>query len=303
MVDPLKQIQWLWYFLLGLAVGSFLNVLVYRLPHLGEEGISLFWPPSFCPACGKRIPLHDNIPLISYLNLRGKCRTCGARIPWRYPFLEALTAFFFLAVYFSFPSYNHFQRGYDLIFISLLIVIAWIDAETHYVYTSLTYAGIFVGVVGRLLFPSPWFQVLDALLGSLTFVLPILLLMYGGRSLLIFSRWVLNLFKFFWGGKEILSKDIPKEVMGAGDVFIALMSGAFLGWKLSLIALLLSILSGALITIGFYSLSSIMGKKQGYIPYKEIPFGPYLALGSILSLFFGSSLLAWYLYLLFPAHG
>lgn len=297
--DPLKEIQWLWYFLVGLAGGSFLNVLVYRLPHTGEEGVSLFWPPSFCPACGSRIPLHDNIPLFSYLNLRGKCRNCSATIPWRYPFIEALTAFFFLAVYFSFPTYNHFQRGYDLIFISLLIAIAWIDAETHYVYTSLPYTGIFIGVVGRLLFHPPLSQVLDALLGSLTFVLPILLMMYGGRSLLIFTRQVLSLFKFFWGGKEILSPHIPREVMGTGDVFIALMSGAFLGWKLSLVAIFLSILSGALFAAGFYFLRSRTGKKDGYIPYKEIPFGPYLALGSVLSLFFGSFLLDWYLYLFF----
>ncbi|HKZ09035.1 MAG TPA: prepilin peptidase [Methylomirabilota bacterium] len=237
--------------LFGLCVGSFLNVVIARLP----EGRSIVSPGSACPRCGTFIRWFDNVPLISYAMLRGRCRHCREPISARYPLIELVTGLLFLLAV--------WQRGLTLdlipalLLLTALVAITAIDLDRQLIPDALSLPGIGVGFAASLLVGRPGW--LDSLLG---------IVVGGGIFFLIIvaSR----------GG------------MGGGDMKLGAMLGAFLGWKLVLVAILIAVLVGGVVAIGL-----LVGRQRGR--KDALAFGPYLALGGAISLFWGRPLLNWYL--------
>ena len=247
----------LYVFLLGACIGSFLNVCIYRLP---QEGLSIVSPRSFCPQCRAPVRGYDNIPLVSYLLLRGKCRNCGAKISWRYPLVEALTGAFALAFYLKFGLTLAFFACFA--FTAALVVITFIDLDHRIIPDVISLPGIAVGFGLSFFLPSPsW---IESLIGLLA----------GGGSLYLVAI-----------GYEALTK---RDGMGGGDVKLLAMIGAWLGWKAVLFTLFFASLSGTLIGGG-----AMLLQKQGR--HYAIPFGPFLAFGALAYLFFGPQLIHWYL--------
>ena len=242
---------------LGLAVGSFLNVCIYRIP----KGESIFLPASHCPSCGQKIKCYDNIPVLSFILLKGKCRFCGSKISFQYPLVELLTAGLFLAA-------CHWQ-GLSLAFAStivlgcLLIIVFFVDLRHRIVPDVVTLPGIVFGLGFALV--SPQVKLLDSFLG----------LFIGGGVLYLLA--ILG---------ELVFK---KESMGGGDIKLAAMLGAFLGWQKLFLVFFLSAFLGSVVGILAIHLSSRV-KEQ-----RTIPFGPFLALASVASLFWGETLVNAYL--------
>ena len=234
----------------GLCIGSFLNVVIARLP----EGKSLVFPPSTCPRCGHRIAWFDNIPVLSWLLLRCRCRKCGAPISWRYPAGEAITAALFVAAFLRFGVSADLVVA--LIFLCGLVAITGIDLDRQIIPDVITLPGIAAGFVLNL--ATGRVSWLDALLGILV----------GGG---IFFVIIL----------------ISPAGMGGGDLKLGAMMGAFLGWQLGLLAILLGVLSGGVVAVCLLALGR-KGRKDA------VPFGPFLALGGALSMLWGKSILAWY---------
>jgi leader peptidase (prepilin peptidase)/N-methyltransferase len=237
--------------LLGLVVGSFLNVVVVRLPH----GRSVWGPRSACLSCGTAIAWHDNIPVLSYAALRGRCRACQARIPWRYPVIEAVTATLFVAAYARFGLGAHAVVVAALL--AALVAITAIDLEHQIIPDVISLPGIVAGVLASLATGRVGW--LDSLLG---------IAVGGGVFFVIILA--------SGGG------------MGGGDMKLGAMLGAFLGWKVTAVALFVAVLSGGLVAVAVLA-SGRKGRKD------PIPFGPFLALGGVAGLFWGERLLAWYL--------
>jgi leader peptidase (prepilin peptidase)/N-methyltransferase len=242
----------------GAMVGSFLNVCICRLPK--EE--SIVWPGSHCPDCKKQIKFYDNIPLISYILLKGKCRHCKKTISFQYPLIEGMTALssLFLIIKFG-PSLSYFVY---FAFVSALIVITVIDLYHQIIPDVISLPGIGVGLLVSLIIPQITFS--NSLIGILL----------GGGSLFLVATLYQWLFK--------------REGMGGGDVKLLAMIGAFLGWKAVILTILLSSLIGSVTGI---MIMVLKGKNFKY----AIPFGPFLSLGAVIALFYGESLLRWYLYL------
>lgn len=243
----------------GLIIGSFLNVCIYRLPR--EKNIVV--PSSSCVICGEAIKPYDNIPLISFLILKGKCRACGAKISWRYPFVELLNSFFYLL------AYTRFGLSFELIpiflFLSTMIVITFIDLDFQIIPDSITLPGILIGIAfSSFLFPDPF--ELNSITGFI-------------NSLIGF---------IIGGGLFFLIALLSKGGMGGGDIKMMAMIGAFFGWKGVLTTTLIASLVGSVVGI---SLVLFKGKNRK----TAIPFGPFLALGSVITLFGGHFILKVYL--------
>jgi leader peptidase (prepilin peptidase) / N-methyltransferase len=235
--------------LLGSIIGSFLNVCIYRLPR--EK--SIVRPPSSCPSCEKPIHFYDNIPIISYLLLKGKCRQCGAHISIRYPLVEFVTAFLFFML---FKKYGlSFELIIHMFFVSLLITLSFIDFDFKIIPDILSIGGLIVGFVLSF-FRKPFFFYQDALLG----------IFLGGGLLFAIAY-----------GYELLRK---REGMGGGDIKLLGMIGAFCGIKGVIFALMAGSLLGILVGI---PMMMIKGEDTKY----AIPFGPFLSLGALIFLFFG----------------
>jgi len=249
----------MWYIasiLLGAIVGSFLNVCILRLPK--EE--SIITPGSHCPHCKKPIAFYDNIPLVSYFILRGKCRHCKKKISLQYPIVEGITALSSLLLFIKFgPSLPYLLY---FAFVSSLIVITGIDLSHQIIPDLISLQGIGVGLLGSLLFLPLTF--LNSLFGVLL----------GGGSLFLVATLYQWLFK--------------REGMGGGDVKLLAMIGSFLGWK----AVILTILIGSLIgSITGIVIILLRGKDFKY----AIPFGPFLSLSAVISLFYQNEIISWYL--------
>lgn len=242
----------------GALVGSFLNVCIFRLPK--EE--SIIWPGSHCPHCKKPIKFYDNIPLISYLLLKGRCRYCKGSISLQYPLVEGITALssLFLIIKFG-PSLSYL---FYFAFVAALIVITVIDLYHQIIPDAISLPGIGVGLLASLIIPQITFS--NSLIGILL----------GGGSLFIVATFYQWLFK--------------REGMGGGDIKLLAMIGAFLGWKAVLLTILLSSLIGSMTGI---LMMVVKGKDFKY----AIPFGPFLSLGAVISLFYGEEIVRWYLYL------
>jgi len=239
----------------GLCVGSFLNVVIARIP----EGRSIIYPGSACPRCGKSIAWYDNLPVLSYALLRGRCRHCRGPISWRYPAVELACGLLFGL------AYGHFGQGTALasamILLAGLVAITAIDLDHQIIPDVLSLPGIAVGILFSL---AP---------GGIGWVPSILGVLLGGGVFLVIivaSTLVLG-----------------QAGMGVGDVKLGAMLGAFLGWKLALLSILLSTLLGGPLAAALLA----TGRKSRKDP---IPFGPFLALGGLISLFWGEALLAWY---------
>ena len=242
-------------FLLGLVIGSFSNVCIYRLP----RNESLVRPGSHCPQCSKPIPFYDNIPIISYLLLKGKCRYCGQSIPPQYPIVELATGLFYLALY-LFYGLQPIAIVYMLL-CTLLIIISFIDLRERIIPDVLSVPFIIIGFAFSFFLRN--INPLDSLLGILA----------GGGSLLLIAIVGSKLFK--------------KEAMGGGDIKLAAMLGAFLGWQLTLLSLFLGFFVGSVIGV----LIMVTSKNKNDV----IPFGPFIALGAMISMFWGQAILHWYL--------
>jgi leader peptidase (prepilin peptidase)/N-methyltransferase len=241
--------------LLGLSVGSFLNVCVHRLPRRQ----SLVHPGSRCPHCGYVLRWYDNIPVASYLWLRGRCRKCRDRIAIRYPALELATLLLFLihGAVFGWSALLVVR----LLFACALVVLFAIDLEHHLLPDLITLPGIVAGLLVSTVLPP---GIRDALLGVLA----------GGGVL-----WLIGEAYFRYSGQE---------GMGGGDVKMLAMIGAFLGWKLVLVTLVLSSVAGSLIGV------LVIVFKRGGMKY-ALPYGTFLALGALAASLAGERLVTWYL--------
>ena len=242
--------------ILGLIVGSFGNVCIYRIP----RNESIIYPASHCPKCRTTIKPVDNIPLLSYILLKGRCRNCGSKISIQYSIVEFLTGIIYLIIYLIYGL--SIQSLIYIILSSALIIIAFIDLNELIVPDVISLPGIAAGLI--LSFFVPYISFINSALG----------VVIGGGIILIIGLVGSMIFK--------------KEAMGGGDIKLAAMIGAFLGWRYTIISLFLGFFLGALAGI-FLILSKIKSRED------MVPFGPFIALGSLITLLWGEKILSWYL--------
>jgi leader peptidase (prepilin peptidase) / N-methyltransferase len=265
----------------GAIIGSFLNVVIHRVPN--EE--SIVFPNSRCPSCGAAIAFYDNIPLISYVVLAGKCRGCSSRISLRYPAVELLTAILFVVV--TWRQGVSVGLPFDLIFTAAIVALVFIDAEHMILPNAITYPGIVFAVLARVLIPllsaTPHFDDLPSLMHGSFSGLPIWAIsligafigsLIGGGSL-----WLMG-----WTWEKLRGI----EAMGLGDVKMMFMVGAYLGWRLTILTIFVGVLSGSLIGI------ALMARQRQRDMQMLLPFGVFLGLGSIAALLFGAQIADWY---------
>lgn len=249
------------FFILGLLLGSFANVVIHRVP-LGE---SIVMPRSRCPSCKTQISWYHNIPVVSWIFLKGKCSSCKTKISFRYPLVELLTGLIFgFTILKVDPSYFLIEL---LVLFFGLIIVSFIDYDHYIIPDKISYPGMVLGLVGAALNPEREF--LDALLG---------LLMGGG---------------FLWAIAVIYFKIKKEEGMGGGDIKLLAWIGSVLGWKPIAFIILVSSLLGSF--VGLY----LIYKNKDSLK-KVIPFGPFIAVAAVLYIFFGKELTAWYLSIFFP---
>jgi len=279
-------------FLFGLIIGSFLNVVIYRVP----KRESIVFPGSHCPACNQTIKPYDNIPVFSYVILGGKCRNCGVSISPIYPAVELLVAvLYFLAFIKVGAQFHVYQTEYDqlparfwltllgdILFISFIVPLVFIDFRYKLLPNRVTYPGILILLVMRLLAPDPWLlahtskefglsakpEWLVALIGSALGAL------VGGGSL--------------WLVREAYYRLRHVEGMGPGDIKMMMMVGVYLGWHLTLLTIFMGSLLGSIIGI------MLIARRQGSMK-TELPFGVFLGPAAVIALFLGQALITWYL--------
>ncbi len=264
-------------FAFGLVVGSFLNVCIVRLP----RGGSIVTPPSHCPRCQSGIRFYDNIPVISFLLLRGKCRKCGEPISWQYPLVELMNALFYLWIVSEFGLGG--EAFLMMALCSSLIVITVIDYDHMIIPDIITLPGMLLGLSLAPFFMSPLGDPLPFNLGNLLpntgpymtgFLNSLIGLLMGGFPLLAIG-WI-------W------EKLRHVEAMGGGDVKLMGMVGSFLGWKGALLTIMLGALTGSVA-------GALLIVLKRHKMEKLIPFGPFLAVGAVASAFFGPDIISWYL--------
>lgn len=273
------QIELIAYALLGLIIGSFLNVCIYRIP-LGK---SIVFPGSGCPECGKPIRPYDNIPVLSYVLLGGKCRSCGNSISLQYPFVELITgtAFYSCARVWEFSS----PTFVNSLFLSVIIVLIFTDFHHRILPNKLTLPGILVGILlSPLQSPSLYMDILSVKAASL----------FGDAGARAALPWIGSILGALIGGGllfivgfgyELLRK---RQGLGMGDVKMMAMVGAFMGWRLAL----LTIFAGSLLGT-FLGIFLIIFRKSNL--QTKLAFGVFLGAGTALSLFWGLAFLKWYL--------
>jgi leader peptidase (prepilin peptidase) / N-methyltransferase len=235
----------------GLLIGSFLNVVITRVP----DRRSLLSPGSACPGCGAAIAWYDNIPILSFLGLRGRCRACAIPISWRYPLVEGITAALFGSAAYRFGATPDAVVAAALL--AVLVALTAIDLEHQILPDVITLPGILAGALANLATARvPWLESLIGIaVGGGVFVV-IILASRGG--------------------------------MGGGDMKLGAMLGAFLGWKVVLLSILLAVALGASVALALMA-SGARGRKD------PIPFGPFLAAGGAAGLFWGEKVVRWYL--------
>jgi leader peptidase (prepilin peptidase)/N-methyltransferase len=248
-----------YFILFRLALGSFMNVCIYRIP-IKKSIVS---PPSSCPNCGEKIRFYDNIPLISYILLLGKCRHCRTPLAWHYPVVEALTGLLSMVLFIKYGlSYQYFLY---LLFFATLLTISFIDLQHKIIPDILSLPGIVAGLAAS--FAPDTVSWLDSIIGIIA----------GGGSLFLVA--------------VIYERITGREGMGGGDIKLLAMIGAWMGWRQLHLIVLLSSLTGAIVGVAFL----LMAGKGFRV---RIPFGPFLSLGAILCFFFGPEIMDWYFHLL-----
>jgi len=253
----------------GLIVGSYLNVVIHRVP----RGMSTVLPRSRCPGCGTAIRAADNVPVLSWVLLGGRCRVCQERISVRYPAIEAATGVLFLACFLRFGV--SFEAPAAALFGALMIALAAIDVEHFLLPDRITLPGIAAGILLQPLLP--WARLWEGPWGALA----------GGALGALLGAGIL--FAVWWGWYLLRGE----EGMGLGDVKMLAMIGAFLGWKGVLVSLFLAALSGSVIGL------ALMGWRGAGLKSK-LPFGAFLALGGLIAVFAGEGIVTWYAGLLAP---
>ena len=246
-------------FIIGIIFGSFFNVCIYRIP----ENKSIVNPPSHCYNCNTRLKPLDLVPILSWSLLRGKCRYCGQKISPRYALVELLTGILFVLVY-KVYGYNTITLYY-LLLVSLLVIITFIDLDHYIIPDEL----IIFGSIGALIFNilGQGISIKDGLLGGL--------ICGGGMLVLI----------------HLIELLIKKEAMGGGDIKLFGMVGLFLGIKLGMITILLSVYVGAIYGVGSIIYSKMKQKEYNSI----IPYGPFISVGALISILYGTNIINWYI--------
>ena len=258
-------------FALGASFGSFLNVVVYRLP----ANLSILWPASRCPHCLHQLGKRENIPVLGWLWLKGRCRHCRSRISVRYPLVEAVTGVLFLLVFWTY-GFSVQTLGYWA-FLSWLLTLSLIDLDTMTLPNSLTQSGLIAGLV---------FQGTRGILQA-SQVAEVSHPLMTGIAGAVLGIWLFDIIAF--GGSIIFGQ----AAMGGGDAKLAAMMGAWLGWKYLLLSGFIACAVGAFAGGGAIAL--------GWLDRRQpMPFGPFLALGAGLTVFWGETILSTYLRLFFP---
>lgn len=243
-------------FIIGAILGSFLNVVIYRVPR--RE--SIVRPGSACPACGTPLLARDNIPILSFLILRGRCRGCSARISPRYPIVETVAGVLPVLMFARFGAGAEFYVYWCLSYV--LLVLSFIDLDLRILPDRVTLPGIVIGlIVAPLLHLTPGFW--SSLIGAVV----------GGGALYLVGML-----------GELMLK---KESMGGGDVKLAAMLGAFMGWQMIVLALFVAFFTGAVVGIAV-----IASKRTDWS--RSVPFGPFIALGAVTAILWGGPLIRWY---------
>ena len=265
----------------GAIIGSFLNVVIHRLPL--EE--SIVFPNSRCPSCGAALAFYDNIPVLSYVVLGGKCRGCKERISFRYPAVELLTAALFVAV--AWHDGLSAALPFDLVFVSALVALVFIDAEHMILPNVITYPGIVFAIVARIVLPyltgTPHFDDIPSLSGGALAGMPVWVVSLAGAVIGALigggSLWLMG-----WTWEKLRGI----EAMGLGDVKMMFMVGAYLGWRLTILTIFVGVLTGSIIGI------ALMARQGQRNMQMLLPFGVFLGLGAVAALLFGAPLVEWY---------
>jgi leader peptidase (prepilin peptidase)/N-methyltransferase len=242
-------------FILGTCIGSFLNVCIYRIP----RGQSIAFPGSKCPSCETKLGVFDLIPLLSFLLLKAKCRHCSAPLSYRYFLVELLTGIIFVSLYLRFGFF--WQTVVYWILTSILIAASFIDYEFHIIPNGLVLSGFAVVLATKIAGYN--IPLMDGVYG----------LAVGAGFLGIVALASLLILK--------------KEGMGGGDIKLMAMVGLFIGWRATILALMLAVLSAALVSLLLMVFKLL--KREDHIP-----FGPFLAIGSIVAILYGNEVINWY---------
>ncbi len=258
----------------GAIIGSFLNVVIHRVPR--EESIA--FPASHCPSCGTAIRPYDNIPVVSWAVLRGRCRSCRTPISARYPAVELLTAVLFALTYLH--TGLTLSLPFDLAFVAAILALIFIDAEHMILPNVITYPGAALALAARVVVPNLYG--VAALGGAQTQVRP-WLVSFGGAVL-----GALVGGGFLWLVGWLWERVRGVEAMGLGDVKMLFMVGAYLGWPLTLLTIFVGVLTGSIAGV-----SVMLGRKERDMQMM-LPFGIFLGVGSLVSLFFGPAIINWY---------
>lgn len=273
-------VGYIFIFIFGAVIGSFLNVVIHRLP--SEDSIVT---NSACPKCGAAIKPYDNIPILSWLMLAGKCRACKAPISFRYPAVELITAVTFLLFYWRFGFDPLLAVG--LVFAAAIIALMFIDAEHMILPNVITYPFLIFALLVRLVFPIAFDTVFsDMRFAPLTSLAPypVWLISLAGAALGALagggSLWLVG---------EAWKRRRGVEAMGLGDVKMMLGVGALLGWRLALLSIFIAAFAGAVIGI------AVVAKQRDKNFQTQIPFGIFLGIGSVAALLVGEEMIAWYM--------
>ncbi len=258
-------IYYVFTFLLGLIIGSFLNVCIYRIP----KGESIALPPSHCTGCGTRLTPLDLVPVLSYVFLKGKCRHCGAKISIKYPMIELITAVVYISLFHKYGLKVDFIAAAYLM--SILIAVFFIDLKHYEIPNGLVIAGIIGGlplIAYNVLYPV-WIY------GDRNWWNPVVGAFAGSGILFIVALIGLAIYK-------------GREAMGMGDVKLFVAIGIFLGWKMTIFALFAAIITSAITSI-ILMILKIKGRKD------EIPLGPFIVIGTYIAFMWGWDLFnLWY---------
>lgn len=259
-------------FVLGSCFGSFLNVVIYRIP----AGVSLMYPPSRCPKCLRQLKKYDNVPVLGWLWLRGKCRFCRTPIPARYPIVEALTGILFVIVYLRFGWSLPTLGGWA--FLCWLVSLSLIDLDTMTLPNTLTKSGL---VIGLLFQGVLGFSLTGDVSGAIWQLMT-------GVFAAVLGLWLFDLITLG------ASMAFGQTAMGGGDAKLAAMIGAWTNWQLLLLTGFLACFLGAVVG-GIGIALGLINRRQ------PIPFGPFLAIGAALSAFLGNTLISTYMSIFFPS--